>query len=69
MSGSGFLDHSNDEEGFVGVGERPVDIASKRSELAGKIKMIPSSELKDIVSEIIEKENGYILDILLKYVQ
>ena len=56
-------------EGFVGVGEQPVDITTKRNELAGRIKMIPSGELKDIVSEIIEKENGYILDILLKYVQ
>ena len=57
------------ERGFVGAGEQTADIATKRNELAGKIKMIPSGELKDIVNEIIEKESGYILDILLKYVQ
>lgn len=55
--------------GFTGVGEQPVDIATKRSELADKVKMIPSNEIKEIISEIIEKENGYILDVLLKYVQ
>ena len=60
---------SNNGGGFIGVGEQPVDIATKRSELADKVKMIPSNEIKEIISEIIEKENGYILDVLLKYVQ
>mgnify|MGYP006916092764 FL=1 len=57
------------DEGFVGVKEHTADIASKRSELADKVKMIPSNEIKEIINEIIEKENGYILDVLLKYVQ
>ena len=56
-------------EGFVGVREHTSDVASKRSELADKVKMIPSSEIKEIINEIIEKESGYILDVLLKYVQ
>jgi hypothetical protein len=60
---------STDGGGFIVVGEQPVDIATKRSELADKVKMIPSNEIKEIISEIIEKENGYILDVLLKYVQ
>jgi hypothetical protein len=60
---------STGDGGFTGVGEQPVDIATKRSELADKVKMIPSNEIKEIISEIIEKENGYILDVLLKYVQ
>jgi hypothetical protein len=52
------------------VSEPPVeDVNKKRAELANKMKMIPSTEVKDIVNEIIQKENGVILDILLKYVQ
>ena len=68
-SEGGYIGVSTGEGGFVGVGEQPTDITSKRNELAGKIKMIPSNEIKEIISEIIEKENGYILDVLLKYVQ
>ena len=51
------------------ISEPPVeDLNKKRNELASKMKMIPSAEVKEIVNEIIEKENGVILDILLKYV-
>lgn len=60
---------STGEGGFTGVAEQPHDVTAKRNELTGKVKMIPSNELKDIINEIIEKENGYVLDILLKYVQ
>ena len=69
FAGDVATDGGEPERGFVGAGEQTADIATKRNELAGKIKMIPSGELKDIVNEIIEKESGYILDILLKYVQ
>ena len=52
------------------ISEPPVeDLNRKRNELASKMKMIPSAEVKEIVNEIIENENGVILDILLKYVQ
>ena len=52
------------------VSEPPVeDVNRKRTELANKLKMIPDTEVKDIVNEIIQKETGVILDILLKYVQ
>lgn len=52
------------------VSEPPAeDVNKKRTELANKLKMIPSAEVKDIVNEIIQKENGAILDILLNYVQ
>ena len=52
------------------ISEPPIeDLNKKRNELANKMKMIPSAEVKEIVNEIIEKENGVILDILLKYVQ
>ena len=52
------------------ISEPPVeDLNKKRNELASKVKMIPSAKVKEIVNEIIEKENGMILDILLKYVQ
>ena len=41
----------------------------KREKLIEKLKFMPTSELQKVVSEIIEKEDGYILDILWKYVQ
>ena len=70
VTDEGNTDNGNtDSWTFAGAQETPADTASKRSELAEKIKMMPSGELKDIVSEMIEKENGYILDVLLKYVQ
>lgn len=54
----------------VSVSEPPVeDIDEKRKDLAYRMKMMPSAEVKEIVNEIIEKENGAILDVLLKYVQ
>lgn len=43
-------------------------VAEKRASLKNKIKMIPSAEFKEIVSDIVDKEDG-ILDILMKYVQ
>ena len=52
------------------VSEPPVeDVNKKRTELAHKLKMIPPSEVKEIVNEIIQKEDVVILDILLNYVQ
>lgn len=52
------------------VSEPPVqDVNKKRTELANKLKMIPATEVKDIVNEIIQKEGVVILDILLNYVQ
>ena len=41
----------------------------KQKKLIEKLKFMPTVELQKVVSEIIEKEDGYILDILLKYVQ
>ena len=52
--------------------ESPVtdgSIKKKRDELVDKMKSKPSEEIRGIVNEIIEKESGEILDILLKYVQ
>ena len=50
--------------------EPPVEDASeKRTKLADKLSMIPPTEVKDIINEIIQKESGVILDILLRYVQ
>jgi len=51
------------------VNDPPVVINQKRDKLKEKLKFMPSAELKDVISEIVEKENGLILDILLKYVQ
>lgn len=45
------------------------DTSKKRDELKDKLKFMPSSEVKDLLQEIIEKESGFILDTLLKYVQ
>lgn len=45
------------------------DISKKRDELKDKLKFMPSSEAKDLLQEIIEKEGSFILDTLLKYVQ
>ena len=67
--GFGYAGGSTGDGGFVGVREEPSDVSTKRIELADKIRMIPSGEIKEIISEIIEKEDGYILDVLLKYVQ
>ena len=67
--GFGYTGGSTGDDGFVGVREEPSDVSTKRVELADKIRMIPSGEIKEIISEIIEKEDGYILDVLLKYVQ
>jgi hypothetical protein len=66
---SGYGGGSTGDDGFIGVREEPSDVSTKRIELADKIRMIPSGEIKEIISEIIEKEDGYILDVLLKYVQ
>ena len=68
-SSGGYNYKDTSGKGVFPLEEPSSDIISKRKELAGKIKMIPSSELKEIVNEIIEKENVYILDVLLKYVQ
>ena len=45
------------------------DITKKRNELKDKLKFMPSTEAKDLLQEIVEKEGGFILDTLLKYVQ
>lgn len=45
------------------------DINKKRDELKDKLKFMPSTEAKDLLQELIEKEGVYILDTLLKYVQ
>lgn len=66
---SGYGGGSTGDDGFIGVRDEPSDVSTKRIELADKIRMIPSGEIKEIISEIIEKEDGYILDVLLKYVQ
>ena len=56
------------------VSEQPVntytpgDITKKRDELKDKLRFMPSTEAKDLLQEIIEKEGGFILDTLLKYV-
>ena len=65
--------HTHDGESlsnsYMAAAETAESVNTKRATLADKLKMIPSSEVKDIVSEMIEKEDGYVLDILLKYVQ
>lgn len=45
------------------------DITKKRDDLKEKLKFMPSTEAKDLLQEIVEKEGGFILDTLLKYVQ
>lgn len=49
--------------------ENPDDLLKKRNMLSYLIKMMPSSELRESINNIINEEDGYILDILLKYVQ
>lgn len=44
-------------------------VIQKRSKLKEQLKFMPSTDVKDMIAEIIEKEDSYILDILLKYVQ
>lgn len=52
------------------VGEQSSDHVSKtREDLSNWVKMTPSDEAKDVLGEIISKENGYVLDIIMKYVQ
>lgn len=51
------------------VKDDPVKLKTKRDVLKEKLKMMPSNDVKDMVNEIIEKEGGYLLDILIKYVQ
>ena len=62
-------ENDNTSEYPVVVSESSEETATKRSKLKDKLKFMPTSELKEVIDEIVEKENGYILDILLKYVQ
>lgn len=45
------------------------DVVKMRADLKDKLKFMPSAEAKDLLNDIIENEDSYILDILLKYVQ
>ena len=44
------------------------ETAEKRSRLRESLRFMPSQEAKDLLGEIVDKEDGSILDILLKYV-
>lgn len=68
-SSGGYAGGYTGEGGFMGAAEEPVDVTEKRIKLADKVKMIPSSEMKEIIAEIIEKEDSHVLDVLMKYVQ
>lgn len=46
----------------------PALVSEKRGKLKEKMRFMPSDELKEMMIEIIDKENVQILDILLKYV-
>ena len=45
------------------------DIAEKRNKLKESLRFMPSQEAKDLLEDIVNKESGNILDVLLKYVQ
>ena len=45
-----------------------LDVANKRSKLKGKLKLMPASDVKEALSEMIENED-FILDVLLKYLE
>ena len=45
------------------------DVAKMRADLKEKVKFMPSTEAKDLLNDIIENEDSYILDRLLRYVQ
>lgn len=73
--GGGYSDddvHGDDGSGTINDGGQVTystgDTSKKRDELKGKLKFMPSSEAKDLLHEIIEKEGDIILNILLKYV-
>lgn len=74
-TGSGNTGGNGGYTGGCSVSEPPVttynpgDITKKRENLKDKLKFMPSTEAKDLLQEIIEKEGGFILDTLLKYVQ
>lgn len=45
------------------------DVAEKRSRLNESLRFMPSDEAKGLLEDIVNKEDGSILDVLLKYVQ
>jgi hypothetical protein len=45
------------------------DVEQMRADLKEKVRFMPTTEAKDLLNDIIENEDSYILDILLKYVQ
>ena len=49
------------------VSDNPADITNKREQLTEKMKFMPSTEAKDVLSDIIAKESGFVLDVILKY--
>ena len=53
-----------------GTGEQPTAYVIKmRENLSNWVKMTPSEEAKDVLSDIINHENGAVLDIIMKYVR
>lgn len=46
----------------------PEELKKKRSDLKEKIRFMPDRDVKDLLNDIIEKEDAYILDMLLNYV-
>lgn len=44
-------------------------VEQMRADLKEKVRFMPTTEAKDLLNDIIENEDSYILDILLKYVQ
>ena len=74
IGGSAFTGGGYTATGVVGVASgigaySAVDVTKKRGELLDKLKFMPSTEAKELLQELIEKEDGFILDTLLKYVQ
>lgn len=52
------------------VGDKSSDHFTKtREDLSFWVKMSPSEEAKDVLGDIINNEDGYILDIIMKYVR
>lgn len=49
--------------------QSPDHITKTRESLSNWVKMTPSDEAKDILDDIIKNEDGYVLDIIMKYVQ
>ncbi len=60
-------DGETSTESYTSTKQSNEEVAQKRVKLANKLKMIPPDEVKEIINEIIKKEDA-IVNILVKYV-